>query len=68
MPRRKQIKTVIDLRRLLDRCLRQFLDGGMDENRLKAIVAACSVMSGLIKDESFEKRINEIERRIDENT
>jgi cell division protein FtsB len=63
----KRLKTLSDLRRYLSAQINQLDQGTIDENRLRCVAYALSILASIVKDGDLERRVESLEKQAAEN-
>jgi len=58
----KRLKTLHDIRRFLAAQINMLDQGNIDENRLRCISYALSILAGIIRDSDLETRVEALEK------
>jgi glutamate/tyrosine decarboxylase-like PLP-dependent enzyme len=63
----KRLKSLTDLRRYLSAQIAALDAGLIDENRLRCVAYALSILASIVKDGDLERRVESLEKQAAEN-
>jgi hypothetical protein len=61
----KRLNTLNDIRRFLAKVANDLNDDKITEGKARTLGYVCSILSQVVKDSEIEKRIDELEKRIE---
>ncbi|MBN1578222.1 MAG: hypothetical protein JW913_16800 [Chitinispirillaceae bacterium] len=61
---KKRLKTMCDIKRLLSRTVVGYMEGRYSSEQVAILTRACSALAIIVRDESFERRIDAVEKEV----